>query len=469
LAKIDAGSCTDPADRRNLVSATWHCVTGVFADGDPAGISEGTCASNPVSNSADASVEPSVSANASIAASSIDYCDKTKEVTITITNGATSNTLYDLNAVITLPTSNGTIKFNPALPGTTVFNVTASPAGNVTDPNITAVIPNGATTYDFYNDSLPHKYLVSSMAKNTSITIKFDVSSYCFSAGDISLQYSYKDCCGNTYTPAVVKQTITPDNPNLGINIIRDKLTPIKGDTVNYVITVTNPALAANATYAQIKAKLGKWLKFQSATDPNLTIIAPAVSSTEKCDDDGDVSTGVCSTTIGCGVGYTNGYLMWDLQNLPAGRTWTSTVTVIFDPPAGNTDCNDTYSNLEVSTLFDCPDNISGAWFDSPADACKNETGPGCGTTKSNTEINGFGFCPRLGDYVWFDTNKDGKQDVGEKGIPNVTVKLLDASNNVVATTTTDATGHYLFTKIPIGVYKVEVDTTTLPAGLTLI
>ncbi len=117
LAKIDAGSCTNPADRRNLVSATWHCVTGGFANEDPTGTNEGTCTSNAVSNSADASVAPNVSANASIAASSIDYCDKTKEVTITITNGATSNTLYDLNAVITLPTSNGTIKFNPALPG----------------------------------------------------------------------------------------------------------------------------------------------------------------------------------------------------------------------------------------------------------------------------------------------------------------------------------------------------------------
>ncbi|MTB54014.1 SdrD B-like domain-containing protein, partial [Lewinella sp. W8] len=39
-----------------------------------------------------------------------------------------------------------------------------------------------------------------------------------------------------------------------------------------------------------------------------------------------------------------------------------------------------------------------------------------------------------LGDFVWQDTDGDGVQDAGEPGIENVTVNLLDADGNQVAT-----------------------------------
>lgn len=60
-----------------------------------------------------------------------------------------------------------------------------------------------------------------------------------------------------------------------------------------------------------------------------------------------------------------------------------------------------------------------------------------------------------LGDYVWFDANRDGKQDSGEPGIQGVTVTLFDANGISVGTTTTDATGHYLFTDLQAGDYSV--------------
>jgi serine-aspartate repeat-containing protein C/D/E len=43
-----------------------------------------------------------------------------------------------------------------------------------------------------------------------------------------------------------------------------------------------------------------------------------------------------------------------------------------------------------------------------------------------------------LGDRVWVDSDRDGKQDACERGLANVTVKLLDSSGQVVATQTTD-------------------------------
>ena len=60
-----------------------------------------------------------------------------------------------------------------------------------------------------------------------------------------------------------------------------------------------------------------------------------------------------------------------------------------------------------------------------------------------------------IGDLVFRDTNGNGLQDTGEPGVPGATVKLLDASGNVLATTTTDAGGHYQFLGLAPGSYRV--------------
>ena len=62
-----------------------------------------------------------------------------------------------------------------------------------------------------------------------------------------------------------------------------------------------------------------------------------------------------------------------------------------------------------------------------------------------------------IGDRVWEDKDVDGIQDSGEAGIAGVTVKLLDGNGNVLATTTTDANGGYLFENLAAGSYKVQV------------
>ena len=69
-----------------------------------------------------------------------------------------------------------------------------------------------------------------------------------------------------------------------------------------------------------------------------------------------------------------------------------------------------------------------------------------------------------LGDFVFEDTNKNGQQDTGEPGIPNVTVTLLSGTT-VVGTTATNGSGLYSFTGLTPGTpYSVSF---TAPTGYT--
>ena len=70
-----------------------------------------------------------------------------------------------------------------------------------------------------------------------------------------------------------------------------------------------------------------------------------------------------------------------------------------------------------------------------------------------------------IGDTVWFDADRDGTQNVGEVGIPGVSVQLIDSSGAVVGTRVTDQDGKYLFTGLAPGAYSVRVLAGTLPAG----
>jgi protocatechuate 3,4-dioxygenase beta subunit len=69
-----------------------------------------------------------------------------------------------------------------------------------------------------------------------------------------------------------------------------------------------------------------------------------------------------------------------------------------------------------------------------------------------------------LGDVVWNDLNQNGIQDVGELGLSNVLVKLLDKNGTELANMRTDAAGKYLFSNLAAGTYFVEI---TKPAGYT--
>ena len=94
------------------------------------------------------------------------------------------------------------------------------------------------------------------------------------------------------------------------------------------------------------------------------------------------------------------------------------------------------------------------------------------GSTEQPIASYDFGFQPpvelgSIGDTIWLDSDGNGTLDDGEVGIADVTVNLLDSDGNVIATTTTDANGIYLFDELPPATVTVQVDSSTLPEGVT--
>jgi len=85
----------------------------------------------------------------------------------------------------------------------------------------------------------------------------------------------------------------------------------------------------------------------------------------------------------------------------------------------------------------------------------------------TNIVVNPSSESATVGDRVWLDSDADGVQDVGEAGLANMEVTLVDEWGAPIDTAITDATGHYLFTNVePGNDYYVEL-TAGLPAGLT--
>ena len=82
-----------------------------------------------------------------------------------------------------------------------------------------------------------------------------------------------------------------------------------------------------------------------------------------------------------------------------------------------------------------------------------------------------------LGNNVWLDANRDGVFNPSEDGIANAILNLYSPGPDgmigggddvLLATTSSDLLGNYLFTGLPAGDYYVDVVDATIPAGLGL-
>lgn len=85
--------------------------------------------------------------------------------------------------------------------------------------------------------------------------------------------------------------------------------------------------------------------------------------------------------------------------------------------------------------------------------------------TNNKTIDAGYVKPSSIGDFVWLDKNTNGLQDTDEVGLPDILLTLTDAQNNVVAETTSNESGAYMFTGLRPGEYFIEAK---IPASFVL-
>ncbi len=140
------------------------------------------------------------------------------------------------------------------------------------------------------------------------------------------------------------------------------------------------------------------------------------------------------------------------VEHLPGGSY--TVVVDASDIPAGFVPSYD----LDGGTLS--PD---GGWGPGPLGESEDKLDVDFGYTGSGS----------IGGTVWFDSDRDGMLDGAEYRLEGVTLTVtwlgldgVPGGDDVVYTTATDGSGGFLISRLPGGIYTIDIDDATVPAGM---
>lgn len=423
----NGGSCTAPADgaTSGTVECTWASVppntqyTATFRL-RPLAAALNTTIHNVVNVTTDSTEtntnNNSGSADATVIAADLDILvHKTDSVdpvvlggdtmyTITVTNVGPS---YGTNLVVTdtFPQGSPTARFSwqgsltASIAGTAVPNAstycTTVPAIGDTSGTLTCSFPTIAP-------GAANQIVLTYMMRAESIVTAGAYSGTQSNHVEVKVDETERETSNNATNEDTTTRRVDIAT-DLALTKAIDKPQMHAGDTATYTLTVTNNGpLASNG--AQVMDPLPAGLSFVSSPD-------------------GCVAAG---SNVSCAVGA-----------LAVNATKTFHVLVqLANPYTGNSPI------------------INTATLDAPGD-----TNPGNNTGTARTEVPGAPVDPAvaasIAGTVYHDRNDNGIIDPGEEGIAGVTIELLQGGV-VVATTTTDANGHYSFTGLMPGTYTVH-------------
>ena len=148
------------------------------------------------------------------------------------------------------------------------------------------------------------------------------------------------------------------------------------------------------------------------------------------------------------------------------------------------TDANGEYAFTNLAPMdyylefSSAPAGFSLTLQDQGADDTKDSDADPNNNGRTNTFFVGVGYiddgidagytAAGVGDFIWDDLNSNGDQDIGEPGIPGVTVELvLESNGSTVDATTSDANGNYSFSNVAAGNYRIRVS--NLPGGYSFV
>jgi large repetitive protein len=149
----------------------------------------------------------------------------------------------------------------------------------------------------------------------------------------------------------------------------------------------------------------------------------------------------------------------------------TDTRTTTTDADGNYLFANLAAGSYTVTTSTLPPGAVPTFDLDGTATANSAEVALAAGQTNQDVDF-GYRQTGTIGDRIWLDLDGDGVQDAGELGLNNVDVTLEgdidgDGIADVSLTTSTDASGNYLFDNLAAGSYTITVDTATLPDGIS--
>ncbi len=271
---------------------------------------------------------------------------------------------------------------------------------------------------------------------------------------------------GQTFLISVTFTTTAPSNPNAVSNVATaSNVVDENGDSVpqgqgeDDVLIVTSPALQITKTIftpANGKALVGDTVTYKiviaNTGDTRIDVL--------PLDDtyDGTILQYVTATVAP--TSSSSGSLHWD-----------DLTTALGDVAPGN--------SVQLTVTFTAIGSTHGA--DSINTAATNGATDQYGDNipnDSDTASVKIWTPASIGDTVWHDEDRDGTQNGSEIGIPSVTMRLyLDDGDDVfeggtddvfkkTTTTNGNTTSNYLFDHLFPGSYWVDVDQTTLPAGM---
>lgn len=257
----------------------------------------------------------------------------------------------------------------------------------------------------------------------------------------------------------------------------------------DYIVTVDDSTLPSNMTQTFDDDGLGT----AHTSSTTLTAVAP-----DDLDQDfGYRGLGSIGDTVFFDIDGTETDGALDVGDAPIENVDVSVTWAGADGIFGNaddftfTDTTDVSGNYLVTDLphgeylvevdeTSLPAGLTGATYDDDGTGSANQSNTTLDAVTPDDLDQDFAYTGDttglIGDTVWFDANADGIEDADEVGFSGVDVTLVwfgpdgdetTTGDNVVQTTTTDANGQYLFDNLPEGDFRVTIDPTTLPAGLT--
>ena len=157
-------------------------------------------------------------------------------------------------------------------------------------------------------------------------------------------------------------------------------------------------------------------------------------------------TTFVSAETHKCASGYTTG-LPQECKGTDEAGTFDGTTWTIGDMLAGE------YASLFVTVTLNADTdgktlNNTAAFVNPP----EYDLVPGNNSSSASITVK-----HRLSGKVYYDANESSSFDNGEDPFKDITVELVGADGNVVATMTTDADGNYSFADLDAATYTVKV------------